>query len=268
MSQKLSLQTALSALFLLVVLALPLRAQAGGVCGGTYIADPGDTVEKIAAICGTSSAAIYAANPGISSALYAGQSLFVPGSTYSAPAATVQVVDYAYPTPVPNYYPPATYSFIYYVQYGDTFGMIAARYGVSLYALWAANPHIVNINFIYPGQIIYVPAAVPPYYPTPSSAATPSSLSYGNAPAGTPEARVQLSNRANGDVYISLQGTTSDGVNIIREYPVNGTIRVKVPAVRYFYVAWVGGVKFTGEFKAGADVERVVTFFSNKVVVD
>ena len=38
-------------------------ARAGGVCGGTYIADSGDTVEKIASKCGTTASAIYAANP-------------------------------------------------------------------------------------------------------------------------------------------------------------------------------------------------------------
>jgi LysM repeat protein len=276
MSRKLFLQTAFFALLMLGLLGVPLAAQAGGVCGGTYIADPGDTVEKVAAICGTSSAAIYAANPGISSALYAGQSLFVPGSIYSGPAATVQVVDYnnpnyTYPTPVPNYYPPASYSFIYHVQYGDTFAMIAARYGVSVGALWAANPHIVNINFIYPGQIIYVPSGVQPQpgpYVPPYSVATPPSLFVGTVPSGSPEGRIKLVNRSNSDVYVSLQGTTTDGSSVIREYPVIDSATVKVPAAWYVYVAWVGGQKYVGQFKLGGDAEHTITFFGNKVVVD
>lgn len=52
----------------------------------------------------------------------------------------------------------------YVVQAGDTLSGIAARFGVSLSALEAANPQIPNPNYIVPGETIYLPtgAATPP----------------------------------------------------------------------------------------------------------
>lgn len=47
----------------------------------------------------------------------------------------------------------------YTVQRGDTLSGIAARHGVSLAALEAANPQIKNPNLIYPGQSIRIPSA-------------------------------------------------------------------------------------------------------------
>ncbi|MBK9210563.1 MAG: hypothetical protein IPL71_20685 [Anaerolineales bacterium] len=32
------------------------------------------------------------------------------------------------------------------------------------------------------------------------------------------------------DIYVSLQGTTRDGINVIHEYPVNDSMTVKIPA--------------------------------------
>jgi hypothetical protein len=96
---------------------------------------------------------------------------------------------------------------------------------------------------------------------------TSSPLSYGTVPPGTLYGKVQLSNKANGDVYVSLQGTTRDGVSVINEYPVDGTMSVKVPAGWYVYVAWVGGQKFEGQFNLGGGSEHAITFYSKKVVV-
>jgi len=45
----------------------------------------------------------------------------------------------------------------YTVQSGDTLSGIAARQGVSLQALEAANPQIRDFNHIYPGQVIHLP---------------------------------------------------------------------------------------------------------------
>jgi hypothetical protein len=92
-------------------------------------------------------------------------------------------------------------------------------------------------------------------------------LSYGEVPINAPKGRITLSNQANGDVYISLQGTTTDGAHVIREYPVNGSITEKIPAAWYSYVAWVGGKKFQGEFHLGGDSEHTIIFYEKKVVV-
>jgi tyrosinase len=49
----------------------------------------------------------------------------------------------------------------YIVQQGDTLTAIATRFGVSLAALIAANPHITNPNRIFRGQIIAIPGQSP-----------------------------------------------------------------------------------------------------------
>ncbi len=53
--------------------------------------------------------------------------------------------------------PPAT-SGDYTVRSGDTLSGIAARHGVSLSSLIAANPQIANPDLIYPGQSVHIPA--------------------------------------------------------------------------------------------------------------
>jgi hypothetical protein len=65
-----------------------------------------------------------------------------------------------------------------------------------------------------------------------------------------------------------LQGTTSDGVKVINEYPVEGSMSVDVPSGWYIYVAWIGGEKFSGEFKLGNGANRTITLYTSKVVVE
>lgn len=50
----------------------------------------------------------------------------------------------------------------YTVVPGDTLSAIAARFGVSLQSVIAANPQIANPDLIYPGDVITIPAAIPP----------------------------------------------------------------------------------------------------------
>ena len=248
MSRKPLAQVFVLILILIALLAVPGNARAGGVCGGTYVVEWGDTLDKIAAMCGTTVSAIYAANPGISGYLYAGQILVIPGSDYCN-------------------CPPVSYKGTYIVQYGDTFSGIALLYGVSIKDLWAANPQIWNINYLYAGQVINIPGSSWfSIVPTPTE--TPVSLSYGSVPAGTPYRKIKLSNKAKTEVYVSLQGTTRDGFHVINEYPVGGTMEVKVPAGWYIYVAWVGGRKFDGQFKLGGGSDHSITFYRDRIVVD
>ena len=275
MIRKVFAQVLVVVMLLLAFFGTPLGAQAGGVCGGTYVVDAGDTVNSIAARCGTSASAIYAANPGVSEPLYAGQVLILPGSS-TVPSTPIPSTP---PTaPVNNYYttnnyynyPPAASSggTYYVVQPGDTFSGIASSYGLSVQQLWAANPQIWNINYIYAGQVIYIPPSsglpIQPIAPAPTT--TPVPLSYGTVPAGAPHGSVRLVDSTYSDIYISLQGTTKDGVNVIREYPVDGSMTVKVPAAWYVYVAWVGGVKYEGQFSLSSGGDHTITFYNNKVV--
>ena len=95
----------------------------------------------------------------------------------------------------------------------------------------------------------------------------PESLSYGSVPRGTAEGTIKLVNKSNSDVYISFQGTTRDGYSTINEYSVNDTMKVNIPSAWYFYVAWVGGIQYTGQFHLGGGSDHVVTFYKDKVVV-
>ena len=248
MSRKPLAQVFVLILILIALLAVPGNARAGGVCGGTYVVEWGDTLDKIAAMCGTTVSAIYAANPGISGYLYAGQILVIPGSDYCN-------------------CPPVSYKGTYIVQYGDTFSGIALLYRVSIKDLWAANPQIWNINYLYAGQVINIPGSSW-FSIVPTRTETPVSLSYGSVPAGTPYGKIKLSNKAKTEVYVSLQGTTRDGFHVINEYPVGGTMEVKVPAGWYIYVAWVGGRKFDGQFKLGGGSDHSITFYRDRIVVD
>jgi tyrosinase len=49
----------------------------------------------------------------------------------------------------------------YIVHSGDTFSAIAARFGVTLAALEAANPQIADPNRIFPGQVVTIPGSSP-----------------------------------------------------------------------------------------------------------
>ena len=120
-------------------------AQAGGYCSGAYTVQWGDSLGRIASICGVTVDAIYAVNPGLSGYLYAGQVINIPTNPPAPPA------------------PAPYYGRTYVVQYGDTLRIIAARYGTTVSDILAVNPQIWNANLIYAGQVINLPAT-PVYY--------------------------------------------------------------------------------------------------------
>jgi LysM repeat protein len=275
MSRKALAQVSVLALLLLAFFGTPLSAQAGGVCGGTYIVDAGDTLNSIATRCGTSISAITTANPGVADPLRSGQTLNLSGGIPNTGNVTSTIVSSSSVTSTvvsssttnTNTTSAVTYSNgRYIVQYGDTFSAIASRYGLSINQLWAANPQIWNINLIYSGQTIYLPNSSGQTGYT-STADLPS-LSYGTVPGGTAYGAVRLVNKSGGDVYVSLQGTTRDGVSVIYEYPVNGTMKAKVPVGWYSYVAWVGGVEYVGQFNLSQDGDRSIIFRNSGPTVE
>jgi LysM repeat protein len=269
MTHRLFTQVSTLLLLLIASIATPVQVLAGGVCGGTYIVEKGETFSSIAAKCGTTVSIIMAANPGVSEPLKTGQSITVPGLTSTSNnTPTGPIVDNTSSNNNSSNYGPVSYTNIYIVQVGDTFSSIAARYGVSVNALWAANPYIWDINYIFVGQSIYVPASSSPGGVISTLPPEPDHLSYGTVPWNAPKGKIELSNKANGNVYVSLQGTTPDGIRVINEYSVNGQMEVKVPAGSYTYVASVGGVKFVGQFHLGGGGEKKITFFAKKVLVE
>lgn len=117
-------------------------ASASSGCASYITVQWGDTLSGIAQRCGTTVAAIQAANPGLGWKLYAGQALYIPTGYVSDPV----------------YYPPSGSTYV--VQKGDTLGKIAARVGVSWRDILAINPQIYNPSLIYAGQVINLPTGV------------------------------------------------------------------------------------------------------------
>jgi LysM repeat protein len=59
------------------------------------------------------------------------------------------------------------------VQRGEYLSLIAARYGVSMASILAANPHITNPSLIYAGTNIFIPIGYTPPAPPPPPPAVP-----------------------------------------------------------------------------------------------
>ncbi len=116
----------------------------------TYIVARGDTLRSLSIRFGISMGRIASWN-GIYNynLIYEGQRLAIPTSGWSEPSTE--------PNPGP------TSAGTYVVQWGDTLRKIAARLDVSLADLIAVNPQISNPNFIFPGQVINVPASPTTY---------------------------------------------------------------------------------------------------------
>ena len=292
--------SAFAALIMLAAL-IPFQVRAGGACGGTYVIEKGDTIEGLAAMCGTTSSAILAANPGLKEPLTVGQSITIPGakanSTATVPPTFTATATgtLATPSPTPsatpgagsvtnvynyyNYYGASSSGYVttHTVQSGETFDGIAAQYNVPVYDLWAANPQIPNVQQLSAGQIVYIPATYwnepyPIYYPTTVVSAVvqdPKKLVYtGNVPSNASRGTVELVNSSGGEVYVSLRSERADGTLAIHEYPVKGSFDVDIPTGWISYVAWVGGVKYTGGFQLNETTIRTVTFLKNKVVIE
>lgn len=117
---------------------------------GRYTVQPGDSMFLIAQRFGVSLNALIAANPHISnpSQIFPGDVLCVPGTSPQPPCRQ------------PSSCPPG-FQGRYTVQPGDSMFTIAQRFGVSLNALIAANPHISNPNQIFPCDVLCVPGGQP-----------------------------------------------------------------------------------------------------------
>ena len=116
----------------------------------THVVSWGETLDTIAARYGTTVNAIVQlnglANPNY---IYVGQVLSIPvaGTTTSPSGGT------------------------YVVQWGDSLGSIATRYGITVQALMSANG-LTNPNFIYAGQVLTIPgASTAPVYTPPTTTA-------------------------------------------------------------------------------------------------
>lgn len=120
------------------------------LCGPRYYIQQNDTLRQIAARCGMSLEALLAANPQIYNPEFIeeGQVILIPSVMRSSGA----------PVAPPTGIIPNTGQGLYTVQEGDSLSTIAARSGLTLAQLLAANPQIANPNVIYAGQQIALPS--------------------------------------------------------------------------------------------------------------
>ena len=124
--------------------SMPISGPPSCPNGFLYTIQPGDTYFLLAQRFGTTVAAIQAANPGVDpNNLQIGQVICIP---VSAP-----------PPSCPN-------GFLYTIQPGDTYFLLAQRFGTTVAAIQAANPG-VDPNNLQIGQVICIPVAAPPQCP-------------------------------------------------------------------------------------------------------
>ncbi|MCC3279700.1 LysM peptidoglycan-binding domain-containing protein [Arthrobacter sp. zg-Y40] len=130
--------------------AAPASPEAPAASAGTYTVVTGDTLSGIAARHGVSLSSVLSANGlTLTSVIYPGQSIRVDGSAPAAPAAPSA-------TPADVAVAPADAGeSTYTVVSGDTLSGIAARHGVSLTTVLAANG-LTTTSVIHPGQKIAV----------------------------------------------------------------------------------------------------------------
>lgn len=117
---------------------------------GTYIVQPGDDLNRIAARYGLSVTALAQLNGIVNPAnVVIGQVLVVPGPGNNYPGGSVP------PTIIPTSpAPPPVRTHV--VQAGENLFRISLRYNVPLDALMRANG-IVNPNLVYVGQVLRIP---------------------------------------------------------------------------------------------------------------
>lgn len=131
-----------------------------------YTIIAGDTVSRIAAKFGVSTAILLSANGlGWSSTIFAGGTLAIPGRTAPATPATPAPVPIVHVTPI------ATSTHV--IKSGQTIAHIAASYGVSIQSLLSANG-LGWSSIIYSGRTLQIPGVASPLPAAPAvTALTP-----------------------------------------------------------------------------------------------
>ncbi len=136
-----------------------------------YTVQPGDTLYALARRFGVTVEAIVnannIANPNL---INVGQVLEIPGDGDGTQPPTP--VTSTPPPPPATATPPPPTSGTYTVQPGDTLSRIAARFGVTVQAIVAAN-NIANPNLIHVGQVLIIPGGGSATPPPPGSTPPP-----------------------------------------------------------------------------------------------
>ena len=154
----------------------------------THTVRAGENLFRIALYYGTTVDEIMAANGLTTVYIYVGQELVVPNPGQAAPpeAPLTPPPDGSVPTPVPTPAMPGLDARSYRVQVGDTLSGIAARIGVSTWALMRENG-LTSWSVIYVGQELLIPQR-PEVAPEPESEPEPLATPVATATPETPAA--------------------------------------------------------------------------------
>ncbi|MCU1528550.1 MAG: hypothetical protein JWP75_2313 [Frondihabitans sp.] len=137
-----------------------------GASASSYTIVRGDTLSAIAAHHGISTQALLSANGlGLSSIIYPGQKLTIPGSSSSGSSA-------APATPAPAAAPRASSSGVYTIRTGDTLSSIAKTHHTTVEKLLAAN-HLSWTSTIYAGKKLTIPGTTTAVATASTGTATP-----------------------------------------------------------------------------------------------
>jgi LysM repeat protein len=132
----------------LIVLVAANAGTAAAASPAFHVVQHGQTLYSIASSYGLSAWSVARANgmwnPNL---IYAGQVLVIP-------SLSIGPVFPLYPRD--NYAPRQTFGCLYRVNYGETISRIAARFRSDAWTIARANG-ILNLNWIYAGQLLRIP---------------------------------------------------------------------------------------------------------------
>lgn len=143
---------------------VPSTVQAA--CPSPYTVQAGDYLYKIAANCGTTPAAIQAANKLTTTVIFVGQQLIIPGGVAGGTSGGTSA--------------PAGGS--YTVQAGDNLYKIAVKFGTTIAAIQAANG--LTTTVIHVGQVLKIPGGSPTVASAPVSNPAPVAATGGSRTGG------------------------------------------------------------------------------------
>ncbi len=211
------LSAALLSLILLACMALgrPVRAQETV----THTVQAGENLFRIALYYGTTVNDIMVANGLTTVYIYVGQRLVIPGATTTAPPEEPLIPPPdgsvpGEPTPVPTPAMPGLDARSYLVQPGDVLSAIAAKVGVSIWALVHENG-LTSWSPIYTGQELLLPEAIA----SPPPVETSEDLTATATPevTATPEAAADVETYTvqRGDTLTQIAARTGTSVAVI-----------------------------------------------------
>jgi len=121
----------------------------------SHLIKSGDTLSAIAKKYGVTLTALVSANKiKLTTIIYPGQKLVIPGATTTPPVVTEPPV-----TTPPVADPPAAVNGTHVIKSGDTLSAIAKKYGITLTALLNANG-LKATSIIYAGRTLIIPGVV------------------------------------------------------------------------------------------------------------